>query len=177
MSEETKLQPVVAPAPPWGSAPWIREGCTVYAQEHYGWARGVEEFQNRFYMGVQGPHTTPKAELEAVAMLTASAPVLYAALKQIGAIPNKSDGGDWDEIEEAREIAEQALGSIGGPRVNLEFSPAEVRFHVEFATGGHRGFGDHDTYEGALSAQREFNPVVDGPTVIVKVTTLREVLS
>jgi hypothetical protein len=31
------------------------------------------------------------------------------ALERITAIENKCDGGDWDEIEEAREIARTAL--------------------------------------------------------------------
>ena len=31
------------------------------------------------------------------------------ALRRIARIPNKPDGGDWDEIEEARGIAESFL--------------------------------------------------------------------
>jgi hypothetical protein len=34
---------------------------------------------------------------------------LLAALKAISNIPNKSYGGDWDEIEEARAIAKAAI--------------------------------------------------------------------
>lgn len=34
---------------------------------------------------------------------------LERALRQIADIPNKLDGGDWDEIEEARAIASAAL--------------------------------------------------------------------
>lgn len=32
-----------------------------------------------------------------------------AALREIAAIANQPDGGDWDEIEQAREIARKAL--------------------------------------------------------------------
>ena len=35
--------------------------------------------------------------------------VFELALRKILAIENKSDGGDWDEIEEARAIAAKAL--------------------------------------------------------------------
>ena len=34
---------------------------------------------------------------------------LREALEKILAIENKTEGGDWDEIEEAREIARAAL--------------------------------------------------------------------
>lgn len=33
------------------------------------------------------------------------------ALKAIAAIEDKLDGGDWDEIEQARQIANDALGA------------------------------------------------------------------
>lgn len=35
---------------------------------------------------------------------------VVAALRTISAIENQMVGGDWDEIEEARAIARQALG-------------------------------------------------------------------
>lgn len=34
---------------------------------------------------------------------------LKGALDKIIAIPNKTDGGDWDEIEEARKIAKEVI--------------------------------------------------------------------
>lgn len=34
---------------------------------------------------------------------------LEKALRKIMAIEDKLDGGDWDEIEEARQIAKEAL--------------------------------------------------------------------
>lgn len=34
---------------------------------------------------------------------------LLVALKKINAIPNKDIGGDWEEIEEARDIATAAI--------------------------------------------------------------------
>lgn len=41
---------------------------------------------------------------------------LREALEKIPAIKNKSFGGDWDEIEEARKIAKSALDGKGGKR-------------------------------------------------------------
>lgn len=38
---------------------------------------------------------------------------LVAALKQIAAIVNQTSGGDWDEIEMAREIARAILSKYG----------------------------------------------------------------
>lgn len=38
--------------------------------------------------------------------------IMYKALKQITLIENKLDCGDWDEIEEARDIAIRALDEI-----------------------------------------------------------------
>lgn len=38
---------------------------------------------------------------------------LVAALKQIAAIVNQTSGGDWDEIEMAREIARTTLSKYG----------------------------------------------------------------
>jgi hypothetical protein len=37
------------------------------------------------------------------------APVLLTALEHIAAIENKRHGGDWQEIDEAREVAKKAL--------------------------------------------------------------------
>lgn len=37
--------------------------------------------------------------------------MLEEALKKIAAIQDKTDGGDWDEIEEARKIAAAALNT------------------------------------------------------------------
>lgn len=39
---------------------------------------------------------------------------LREALEKINAIKNKMEGGDWDEIEEARDIAKSALDGNGG---------------------------------------------------------------
>ena len=41
--------------------------------------------------------------------LYAEVKMLRAALEKITKIENKCDGGDWDEIEEARRIAYDAL--------------------------------------------------------------------
>jgi hypothetical protein len=54
------------------------------------------------------------AEQERIARLIAAAPELLEALERISAIQDKYDGGDWDEINEAREIAFAALEKIRG---------------------------------------------------------------
>ena len=46
----------------------------------------------------------------AILALIAEVRALRKSLQQIGAIENKTVGGDWDEIEEARQIAQCALG-------------------------------------------------------------------
>lgn len=38
--------------------------------------------------------------------------VYHIALIRIASIRNKRDGGDWDEIEEARNIANEALANV-----------------------------------------------------------------
>ena len=43
-----------------------------------------------------------------------SAPLMFDALVKIAAIPNAMDGGDWDEIEEARNIAHAAIAKAQG---------------------------------------------------------------
>ena len=48
-------------------------------------------------------------QLVALARDGMRAPDLHAALKRIAAIEDKMFGGDWDEIEEARNIAVDAL--------------------------------------------------------------------
>lgn len=46
----------------------------------------------------------------ALAIKEAQAPLL-AALKEIAAIKDSHTGGDWDEIEQAREIAKAAIAA------------------------------------------------------------------
>jgi hypothetical protein len=48
--------------------------------------------------------------------------ILLMALYKITQIEDKLDGGDWNEIEEAREIAHQAL---------IDYSNGEKLFLVE----------------------------------------------
>lgn len=46
--------------------------------------------------------------------LMAAAPFLLAALQKIAAIPNHEFGTDWKEIEEARQIANDAIKLVTG---------------------------------------------------------------
>lgn len=58
--------------------------------------------------------TLSRAERDALVAMARDgflAPPLRIALKRIAAIEDKSDGGDWDEIEEARDIACDALAA------------------------------------------------------------------
>lgn len=60
-------------------APWFIEGKTVYALEHYGWKKGVEQFCNRFTVSIGRGQSNADGELEANARLIAAAPELLAA--------------------------------------------------------------------------------------------------
>ena len=48
------------------------------------------------------------------ARLIAACPDMLSALRKIVEIENRDTGGDWDEIEEAREIASAALAIAEG---------------------------------------------------------------
>lgn len=47
--------------------PWEVTGHTVYALEHDGWRKGVEQMRNRFSFSVQRGPETPESELQAIA--------------------------------------------------------------------------------------------------------------
>lgn len=51
---------------------------------------------------------------EEEAALLAAAPDLFAALQKIAAIENREFGPDWEEIEEARQIANDAIRLVTG---------------------------------------------------------------
>ena len=51
----------------------------------------------------------------AEAPLLARIAEMKSALRKIAAIENKMVGGDWDEIEEARQIANVAIAAKGEP--------------------------------------------------------------
>lgn len=59
-------------------------------------------------------------ELVAMARDGMRAPAMKDALKRIAAIEDKMFGGDWDEIEEARNIACDALAASLGSTVAKE---------------------------------------------------------
>lgn len=75
----------------------LEEECRRTRQERYSWRRTAETLERE--------KVDARAEVER----------LRAALEQIAAIENKDYGIDWDEIEEAREIAKAALAEKSQP--------------------------------------------------------------
>ncbi|MDB5819912.1 MAG: Domain of Uncharacterized Function with structure, partial [Rhizobacter sp.] len=72
----------------------------VYVHDVLVWDRDLASLEDFIAM-----------KLEAANALSAKA---VAALTAITQIRNRTDGADWDEIEEARAVAEKALGDISG---------------------------------------------------------------
>lgn len=98
---------------------WIVEGRTIYALEHHGWRKGVEQFHNRFSAHVQGYNTVPEEELVANARLMGAAKDLLEALETFvdGYVASVAmgDWGDWNPEEEPRVIkARQAIAKAKG---------------------------------------------------------------
>lgn len=88
------------------SGPWLREDLTVYALEHHGWRKGVEQFRNRFDARPQG--YCPEEELLANARLIAAAPELLAALIQVEEL---LEDGHWSNTKRVlRELIAKATG-------------------------------------------------------------------
>lgn len=52
---------------------WQRDGRAIYSLQHAGWRKGEEQFENRFYCGVQHGRGTPESELEANAAFIVAA--------------------------------------------------------------------------------------------------------
>lgn len=65
------------------STPWKREGTTIYSLESIGYRKGVERFQNRFYVNVQAGPQTPYEEVEANARLIVVAPDMKQMLGEL----------------------------------------------------------------------------------------------
>lgn len=83
--------------------PWIAEGSEMNATV---WVRGPD---GKRVCSVKRCETDFDN-----ARLIAAAPDLLEALQKISAIDNLMHGGDWDEIEQARDIARAALAKVGG---------------------------------------------------------------
>lgn len=90
-------------------APWlIAGGTTVYALKHYGWNRGVEQFQNSFSALVQGDDAKDNALLIAAApellhacrLVTENAPLIAEYIKA-------TDPGAFAQIQAAIKKATQ----------------------------------------------------------------------
>ncbi|CAB5514617.1 hypothetical protein ACOTHJ_13035 [Achromobacter xylosoxidans] len=67
--------------------------------------------------------------------MSAEAEVLRAALNKIAAIPNRAVGADWEEIEEARAIADAALYGDGNPAEALKYCPTCHTGYPEYGFG------------------------------------------
>ncbi len=63
--------------------PWLREGYLVYALQHHGWRRGVEQFENRFHAHIETHRTAPADEAESNTRLIAAAPELLDVLREV----------------------------------------------------------------------------------------------
>lgn len=70
MIDKSKLKELALAAMP---GEWLHTDRTVYALQHAGWKKGVEQFENRFYCGIQHGRGTPEIELEANAAYIAAA--------------------------------------------------------------------------------------------------------
>jgi hypothetical protein len=69
--------------------PWLRDGRTVYALMSVGFRRGVEQFANRFWAGVQAGPECSDEETEAIARLMEAAPELLEALIKLEAMAER----------------------------------------------------------------------------------------
>ena len=76
----------------------------------------LEAYRNAFHCGVGGHDGHLEGDTSYLAevsnercTLAVAWSQLRAAMKAIESIKNKPNGGDWDEIEEARAIATRAL--------------------------------------------------------------------
>jgi hypothetical protein len=90
----------------WTKGPWFSDG--IYVQD-------VKPPAISYTIADCGKSTRIDArEKIANARLIAAAPQLIEALDQIAAIENKDFGPDWEEIEEARAIANEAIKLVRG---------------------------------------------------------------
>lgn len=64
----------------WTKGPWKREGAFIYALQHHGWRKGVEQFCNRFSAGFSIGPGCSEEELLANAQLAEASPDLAEAL-------------------------------------------------------------------------------------------------
>lgn len=67
--------------------------------------------------------------------MSTEAELLRAALNKIAAIPNRAVGSDWEEIEEARAIADAALYGGGIPAEALKYCPTCHTGYPEYGFG------------------------------------------
>ncbi len=98
---------------------WLVEERTVYALSHAGYRKGEEQFQNRFYAGLQvgfldDGSRTPLTELLSNARFIAAAPsIIRSLLTQLKEVKNRVDlqtvlayeAGQQDTARECAEIA------------------------------------------------------------------------
>ena len=96
---------------PWFVRKWERDGelidCFVAAKNVNGFAYDAEILGDDEYR--EGAIERKLADCELIVTAVNAHADLLAALEEIKSIINKQDGCDWDEIEEAREIARAAI--------------------------------------------------------------------
>jgi hypothetical protein len=97
--------------PKFTKGPWKREGAFVYALQHYGWRRGVEEtFCNRFSAGFSVGPGCSEEELIANARLAEAAPDLLEALINLLKTHEGEGGTRYHAGDIARAAIAKALG-------------------------------------------------------------------
>lgn len=93
--------------------PWLIEAQNC----HFGDIATVHNTDEK-WVTIYAPHWMEtgmdEKEQSANARLIAAAPELLEALKKISAIENQMYGADWEEIEEARDIADAAIAKATG---------------------------------------------------------------
>lgn len=124
MGSSQDLSPSATAATPKSAAPWLRMGHTIYALQHAGWRKGVEQLQNRWSAHVQGGPGATLEELRGIAILIAAAPDLLKALKAVDAVidlktpitPDEYPSIDAGEINAAFALARAAIAKATGQK-------------------------------------------------------------
>lgn len=104
----------------WTPEPWTVDGRMVYALQPAGWRNGVEQFDNRFSLGVAIGRQCSVEEAEANAHLIAASPELYEALMayrraidqlhEDGYISDDIPGWYFEREREADAVLKKARG-------------------------------------------------------------------
>lgn len=115
MIDKSKLKELAQKATP---GEWLHTDRTVYALQHAGWRKGVEQFENRFYCGIQHGRGTPEIELEAnAAYIAAANPAaileLLAELETLEKLRRLCDGGKFDLTDSPKSFVSAVTELLG----------------------------------------------------------------